>query len=314
MAEEGEDTGRVGRRGSQSDGWSWQKSERTPGGLLGKRSFEEDRWTWLAAEGEVERRRPGLRLALTGTGAVLALVAAAAAVFFTLRSAGYYSSEIGDGSSPRPTALPTSETLAPTAGPATIVGFFTVSGWDRPGAEWLFDELPLERPALPQSATAVPFLLLIENAIPGQVYAAQIRYDCRAGGAEGFSFLTDYDRDAGTGPALTAPGPGRSLPDTSARIPDDASTTADDQHGSRQFALWGATFEGAPSVPTPQTPCSGQKALTVRILARAPIVHLLWSGHLQTSVPAGQISSFRMQAAIEGMQQPPTDLQVTVTG
>jgi hypothetical protein len=96
-----------------------------------------------------------------------------------------------------------------------------------------------------------------------------IIYDCSA-----FGFLTAYDRDHGSNPALASEGPGSAIPDSALSIPDDPGTPADDGNG-RSLSLWGASFGGFGG-PSPRSVCSDEKILTVGLTAAADTAFLMW--------------------------------------
>ena len=69
-----------------------------------------------------------------------------------------------------------------------------------------------------------------------------LRYDCGADGTAAFDFLTGYERDVGSEPALTLDG----LADATILVPDDPAISFDDEdrEANRLFQLWVPTSTG----------------------------------------------------------------------
>jgi hypothetical protein len=139
----------------------------------------------------------------------------------------------------------------------------------------------------------VPFMLLIENAVPGSTYIFAIRYDCAQAGGDGYDFLSSYDRDHGVAAAQDRGGPGTAFADSALAIPDDPSIPFDDGEDDRTFDLWGGSFASSVVGPSPDglcAPASGQKVdktYTVALTAQEGTLYLLWSGHLATGEDSG---------------------------
>ena len=256
----------VGRRGSSGSGWNWSRPPSAP-----------------------PRPRPGPPLLPLAGAALLVLLiglallairlsdsdddspAGAADTITPVLSTAVVASPIPSAtpvSTPTPThsATPT-PTRTPT--PASTTPLFRLSVFD--AGEWQFG-------ALPQAATfhegkAVPFLLRIDNALPGAAYLLTIRYAC-----EGFILLTAYDHDAGSEPALASGGPGSATADSAVQIPDDPGT-ADDDGGAGSLSLWGGSFIAIGAL-LPSSPCTDQKSLSVSLLAAADTLFLMWAAQL----------------------------------
>jgi hypothetical protein len=136
----------------------------------------------------------------------------------------------------------------------------------------------------------VPFMLRIENAVPGTTYTFGIHYDCAHPGGNGYDFLSSYDRDRGVRPALHEDGPGTSVPDAALAIPDDPSILFDDGEYDRAFKLWGGSFASSAAGPSPDSLCLAErgqkleKMYTVALTAQTETVYLLWSGHLASDL------------------------------
>lgn len=162
---------------------------------------------------------------------------------------------------------------------------------DTPGS-WRFSDLSIQNSGYYQGEH-VPFMLRIENAVPGSTYTFAIRYHCAHSGGNGYDFLSSYDRDRGVAPAHHRDGPGTVFPDTTLAIPDDPSIPFDNGDDDRIFELWGGSFASSAAGPSPDGLClpeRGQKAdktYTVALTAQGETVYLLWSGHLQSSPDAG---------------------------
>ena len=136
----------------------------------------------------------------------------------------------------------------------------------------------------------VPFMLRVENAIPGSTYVFAIRYDCAHSGGNGYDFLDGYSRGRGAAPALHRDGPGTVLPDAALAIPHDPSIPIDDGKYDRAFQLWGGSFASPATGPSSDSPClaeggpESEKMYTVAIRAQAETVYLLWSAHAASPV------------------------------
>ena len=181
------------------------------------------------------------------------------------------------GDSATRTAIP-----PPPAAPSPISGdeepLFSLAVWD--GAAWQFSPSP--QGATYSEGEAVPFLLRIDGARPGDNYPVTIRYDCNA-----FDFLTAYDRDHGSGPALAADGPGSAIADSGLAIPDDPGTAEDDAEAGA-LRLWGGSF-AALGGPLPPSACADEKRLVPMLSAAADTLFLLWAAQLSEGASEGAI-------------------------
>jgi hypothetical protein len=165
---------------------------------------------------------------------------------------------------------------------------YALAHWaDTPGT-WRFSDLSVQDSGY-HEGEHVAFMLRIENAGPGTTYTFGIRYNCADQGANGYDFLSSYDRDSGVAPALHEEGPGTSVPDAALTMPDDRSIPFDDGEADRTFKLWGGSFARSIAGPSPAGLClsgrgeKAEKVYTVGLTARAETVYLLWSGHPATS-------------------------------
>jgi hypothetical protein len=211
--------------------------------------------------------------------ALLLIVASLASFFLALGS---------NGRGPATAAPPLD---APSRfGPAA---HFTLAQWADTLATWRFGNLNPQNSAY-HEGEGVPFMLRIENAVPGTTYVFGIRYDCAQRGANGYDFLSSYDRDRGVAPAVHEDGPGTPVPDAALAVPDDPSIGFDEGDDDRGFKLWGGSFAGSAVGPSPADLClpdRGQKAekmYTVAITAQVETVYLLWSGHLAAGLNWGE--------------------------
>ncbi len=262
------------------------------GDSLGQRGLGANRWHWRRkAEGGQPRGplRGGRRAALAAAGLVL-IAGLALALYFVLRP--------GEGGAGEPVPGLSPGTATPASSPA---------GPHIRLARWAPDEWQVAH-LMPGDSSyregdAIPFLLVIQDAVPQSLYAVVITYDCLAGGAAGFDFLTGYQGPAGSAPALSEGGPGRVTPDATMPIPDDGSIRFDDADGGqRLFQLWGATFAGRPSINPPTTPCENRKLVFFPIRAQSQTVFLLWGGHLASSADWGPGRGASSQGGQFGMQ------------
>ena len=280
---------------------------------LGQRDGGGNEWIW-GREGQQGQRTGFRRLGPLW----LALIATGTLALFLLLGPN------GDAPAgvllPIPTPAPviaTTPTAAPTAEPDIIETVTPVAGgprfrtavWaDGPG-RWQFGDLDAAASGY-REGQAIPFLLRIDDMIWGDAYKISLRYDCGAGGGVAFDFLTGYERDAGSGPALAEEGPGLAIADATAPVPDDPAIGFDDtdREGERQFRLWGGSFDGALTGPAPETRCSEDKLVGLTVRAYAPTVYLLWGGHLGSSADwgegqgaASQDSPFHMEFRVPGV-------------
>ena len=170
----------------------------------------------------------------------------------------------------------------PTATPTPIPGdrgaLFRLAAWD--GKAWRFSDR-LEGAAY-RGGQAVPFLLRIDRALTGTTYPLTIRYDCR-----GFDFLTSYDRDEGSGPALASGGPGSPIADSTVPFPDDPAARADDRE-TGSLSLWGGSFASVDAALT-SSACTGEKSLAVTLSAAADTLFLIWAAQLSEAASQGAV-------------------------
>jgi hypothetical protein len=283
----------VGRRGSSESGWSWS---RPPSG----------------------RRRPPPApplLPLAGGGLIALLVALALLVVWLTDSDNNSPADAASTATPPPTATtapPSTPSPAATAPPTAVPtpsatppslppsptptpvpdiqgALFRLAAWN--GKAWQFN--PTLEGAAYREGLAVPFLLRIDRAIPGTTYALTIRYDCR-----GFDFLTTYDRDAGSEPALASGGPGSPIVDSAATIPDDPATPADDREAG-SISLWGGSLRRVDAT-LPSTACTGVKSLPLGLTAAADTVFLMWAAQLSDTASDGGVP-LRLAVRVPGV-------------
>ena len=212
-----------GRRGSRETGWNWSRPPAGPG------------------------RPPSPPPLLPLAGAALLFAAIAAALL------AVWLSDSGNVTPPPPTATPAA-TATPTA---TAVPTPTPAATAEPSptpsptpAAHARARLQSGRlgPAAPGSRSrtanrrrrfgkARPSPSCCESATPGRGSATRlIRYTCKT-----LQFLSGFDRDSGSGPALAPGGPPSALPDSTVAVPDDPATPADDGERGR-LSLWGGSF------------------------------------------------------------------------
>ena len=245
--------------------------------LVGYRRSTDQGWTWIhAVEPPKPRRRRGLAVAWTVYGlAALVLAVSLGGLWLALSSGG---ADRAAADPPQPHSQPATQ--------------FSLAQWADLLGNWRFGNLN------PQNSTyregeAVPFMLRIDHAVPGDTYAFDIRFDCAHRAVNGYDFLTSYDRDRGTAPALDADGPGGAVPDALITVPNDPSIAFDDGEADRTFKLWGASFAAAVEGPSPSALCqpdrgqSAEKHHTVFVTARSETAFLLWGGHLASSADWG---------------------------
>ena len=245
------------RRGSRESGWNWSRPPAGPGRPP-------------PSPPPPSPPSPPPRLPLAG--AALLFVAIAAALLAVCFSDS-------DSATPPPTTTPVATTTptptrepspapSPTPSPtptAAIEPDFTLEIWA--GGAWQAD-VPAG-PASFREGKAIPFLLRIERARPGDSYGITLRYTCHT-----LQFLSGYDRDGGNGPALAPGGPKTVVPDSVAQLPDDPGTTADDGENGR-LSLWGGSF-GPVRLSDVSGPCSYGRSLDVSLLAGRETLFLLW--------------------------------------
>ena len=244
----------VGRRGSSGSGWNWS---RPPSGS--------------------PRPLPGLPLLpLAGAGLLALLVTLALLAIWLSDSDDNSPASAADTPTPTPSAtVPPSptQTATPTPTrtptPTSSAPLFRLAVFDE--GEWQFEALP--QTAAYHQGEAIPFLLRIDNALPGASYPLTIRYAC-----QGFNLLTTHDRDTDSEPALASAGPGSAIADSAVQIPDDPGTDDDDGEAG-SLSLWGGSFTAIGSL-LPPSPCTDQKSLSVSPLAAADTLFLMWAAQL----------------------------------
>jgi hypothetical protein len=256
----------VGRRGSSGSAWNWS---RPASGSLGGPATPP--------------HPPSIPPLLPLAGAAIVALLVVAALLAIWLSDGDDDAPGLDTDTPTPAAttpVPTATarptpTPTPTSTPSPVPTITPAAGGEEPdfslgvwdGAAWRFEAWPAG--ATVREGEAIPFLLRIDGARPGDGFLVAIVYDCSA-----FDFLTAYDRDNGSNPAFDFEGPGSAIPDSALSIPDDAGTPADDGNGG-SLSLWGASFGGVGG-PLPPTACTGEKSLTVGLTAAADTAFLMW--------------------------------------
>ena len=277
----------LGRRGSRESGWNWS---RPPAGT-GRPPPSPP-----PSSPPSPPPSPPPLLPLAGAALLFATIAAALlAVRFS----------DSDRATPPPPATPVATaTPAPTPEPsptpspspsptptAAIGPDFTLEVWA--GGAWQAG-VPAG-PASFREGEAIPFMLRIDRARPGDNYGITLRYTCRT-----LQFLSAYDRDSGGGPALAPGGPKTIVPDGVAQLPDDPGTTADDGENGR-LGLWGGSF-GPVGLSEVSGPCSYGRSLDVSLLAGRDTLFLLWGavvapGAAQAGLP------LRITAFTDGGEQ-----------
>ncbi len=151
---------------------------------------------------------------------------------------------------------------------------YTLTHWADALGAWLPLSLYPENTADAEDET-VPFMLRMENAVPGGTYTFNVRHDCAYGGS--YELLASYDGAGDTTLSLYEEGPGSSIA--------DALLSTEDGN----FKLWGGSFastEGVPSAGDLCLPQRGQKvgeAYAIAIAVRSETVYLLWDGRLASS-------------------------------
>ncbi len=244
----------VGRRGSSGSGWNWS---RPPSGS--------------------PRPLPGPPLLpLAGAGLLALLVTLALLAIWLSDSDDNSPAGAADTPTPAPSAtIPPSptQTATPTPTrtptPTSSAPLFRLAVFDE--GEWQFEALP--QTAAYHQGEAIPFLLRIDNALPGASYPLTIRYAC-----QGFNLLTTHDRDTDSEPALASAGPGSAIADSAVQIPDDPGTDDDDGEAG-SLSLWGGSFTAIGAL-LPPSPCTDQKSLSVSPLAAADTLFLMWAAQL----------------------------------
>jgi hypothetical protein len=249
--------------------------------MIGRRGDGGSGWTWISfRNGSITPpiRPPGLPyLFLIGVAIATLIVV----ILFALASCS--SRGGGAGAQPeQPTPGP-----SPTPAPAqtTQPTVFRFAQWADLTEEWVFSDLTPDNSAY-REGDSLPLMVRIDNAQPGTTYTIAVYYDCAIGGYHAFDYLTDYDRDRDSSPALAAEGPGSLTPTDTVLISDDPSMRFDDRSEPHLFSAWGATFPDPPSGPKPASLCTTleddrvEKVLVARLRADDESVWMLWGAHL----------------------------------
>ena len=293
----------VGRRGSSGSGWNWSRPPSIP-----------------------PRPRPGPPLLpLAGAGLLVLLIALALLAIWLSDSDDNSPTGAADTptpvlstpvvSSPTPSATPmetptptqtATPTPTPTPTPTFSAPLYRLAVFDE--GQWQFDALP--QTAAYHEGVAIPLLLRIDNALPGDAYLLTIRYTC-----EGFDLLTAYDHDTGSEPALASGGPVSATADSAVQIPDDQGTDADDGTAG-SLSLWGGSFIAIGAL-LPSSPCTDEKSLSVSLLASADTLFVMWAVQLSDAasnsdlplrlvvqLPDGDELSFEIEPATIAPAQP----------
>ena len=253
-----------GRRGSRETGWNWSRPPAGPG-----------------------RPPPTLPLLPLALAALLFVAIAAALLTAWL-------SDSGNATPPPPTATPAATathtaTAAPTPTPtATAEPSPTPSPTPSPEPDfslaiWVRSAWQPKPDGQPPKAfwegQVVPFMLRIADARPGVGYAT-IRYTCKT-----LQFLSGFDRDSGSGPALAPGGPLAAVPDSTVALPDDPATAADNSESGR-LSLWGGSFGPVGLVAgTPPDAC--ERSLNVKLVAERDDLFLLWGAAIAPGAGGG---------------------------
>jgi hypothetical protein len=154
---------------------------------------------------------------------------------------------------------------------------FSLAVWDR--SAWLSEPDGQPPPAF-REGQVVPFMLRIGDARPGIGYAI-IRYTCKT-----LRFLSGFDRDSGSGPALAPGGPLAAVPDSTVALPDDPATAADNSESGR-LSLWGGSFGPVGLVAgTPPDAC--ERSLNVKLVAERDTLFLLWGAAIAPGAGGGE--------------------------
>lgn len=245
--------------------------------------FRRRREYWLG-----RRARPKIRRWLLGGAAAAFLVG----LLVLVLGIG-----LGDGSPDQP-AFAVEGACGPTGGGTPD---FQLCQWADVDLEWQTGDLNAQNSAY-REGQSIPYMLRIDNAAASQAFSLSVRYDCDKDGTNAFDFLTVFDRNRS--PDLTSPvGPG-STSSTTESIRDDPAFSFDDGESSRNWTLYGATFDGIPTGPFADvddthdaadsflcgsTGASNEKHyhMTITTDGDGGSIWLLWGGHLASSVDWG---------------------------
>ena len=239
---------------------------------IGRRGSRDTGWNWPLPPGGPGRPPPPPLLPLAGAALLFAAIAAALLAVWLSDS---------DGAAPPPTATPAAThtpaatatataTPAPSPAPSptpspTPEPDFSFEVWG--GKTW--QASPPVAPGAFREGQAIPLMLRVEGARPGDSYGLTLRYTCRS-----LQFLSAYDRDGGSAPALAPGGPRTAVPDSIGQLPDDPTTAADDGEDGR-LSLWGGTF-GPVELTGVSGPCAFERRLNVSLMAGGDTLYLLW--------------------------------------
>lgn len=264
----------IGRRGSSDSGWIWEPAPEPP-------AEPPEPAEPPPAEPPSEPPPPPPEpeppfLPLAGLALVLALIALAAlgvwlseaeertdahATVTPVVNTPFVASPVP---TPTPTAAPTptptpppEATPTPSPTPDAEAHRYVLTVWD--GEAWRFS--PPSQASF-QEGAAVPFMLRLGGAEPGDPASLTIRYDCRA-----FDVLTTYTAGEGTTPALASGGPGDAQPDSTIAIPGSADDAS--------LSLWGGVFGQVARQTTEE--CAGEPGLDVSVTALSDSLFLLWA-------------------------------------
>jgi len=258
--------------------------------VRGHRGAQGDIWKWGQDESVERRPDPGRRrtgllaILLSGLGALAAI--AVLAIFIAphdeeATSGAPFPTGSRTAASPLPTSSRTATASAtpPTLTPSDSASFAV---WSRQEIVWRSGGLP-HQPVYSEG-DLLPLMVRINRATAGAIYEIELWYQCQLGDAAAFDYLGGVSAaDAAT--ILVQPGPGR-RPDSTLPLPDDPSISFDNIP-ERLVQIWGATFYQPPQGPSPTTACSGQKLLSLTILAQDETVFLILGAHLASSAEWG---------------------------
>jgi len=249
---------------------------------FGRRGSRESGWNWSHPPGGARPPSPPPQPPLPPLAGAALLFAAIAAALLAFWLAGGDEGPPQDATAtpvasatatrtptPAPTATATpipSPTPAPTPTPTPEPGF-SLAIWNR--GVWQ-SEPAGQPPKAFWEGQAVPFMLRIADARAGpQVSYALIRYTCKT-----VQFLSGFDSDSGSGPALAPGGPQAAVPDSTVAVPDDPATPADDSERGR-LSLWGGSFLPV-QLAAGTSPEACERSLNIKLAAGRDELFLLW--------------------------------------
>ncbi len=151
---------------------------------------------------------------------------------------------------------------------------YTIAYWADAFGAWLPVSLYPEDSPDDEDKT-VPFMLRMEDVVPGGTQAFNVRHDCAYG--DSYELLASYDGAGNTTRTLYEEGPGSSIPDALLATEDG------------NFKLWGGSFASAEAVPSAGDLCLPQRsqkldeAYAIAITVRSETVYMLWEGRLAPS-------------------------------